>query len=226
MKAIVIGAWPVTNVGGQIADGLKQDGWEVVRPLVDRLDVTRPKEVEAFDFEADALVYSAGHVWPHWIEHQTGKSIHLQVDVNLTGAIHCLSRFAAAGPGGVTGRYRRVVIIGSAAAFTPHRGQVAYNAAKAGLRAVVTTAARELHGRGFRVFLIEPGAISGTHYADNAQEGARRMFPGHDVSGLAERGTFGANLVPADIARLAVPILNGQFDRLAGYPIPYSGGPQ
>jgi NAD(P)-dependent dehydrogenase (short-subunit alcohol dehydrogenase family) len=226
-KAIVIGAHPTHNVGGRTAAVLRRDGWVVDTPGVDVLDVIKPSWVEDYNLRADALVYSAGFCSPEWIWQMPVDSLYDQVTVNLTGCLHVVSRYInlmfteSADP---LGGYKRVVIVGSRAAETPHRGQVPYNAAKAGLRAAVATMAREVHQHGFRVFLIEPGAIDGTDYGPRVEAGARSMGL-HDRAG-ATRGTFGHNLHPGEVAHMIAQILTGRYDRLAGAPIPFGGGPQ
>lgn len=223
-KAIVLGAHPASNIGGHIAESLGLDGWDVWTPTMDELNVRSSRDVEKLNRISDALVYAPGYCRPDWIWDQTFKTIQQQIDTTLTGALAAVAAFSRANRN--RGRISRVLIIGSAAAVTPHRGQVAYNAAKAGLRIAVETLARELHDKGVLIFLLEPGAVSGTPYSEAAQLGARRMFPGQDVTHLAARGTFGRNLTPEDIAPFAARIVSGEFDWLAGHPIPYSGGPQ
>jgi NAD(P)-dependent dehydrogenase (short-subunit alcohol dehydrogenase family) len=233
MKAIVLGAHPPGNIGAAAAGLLEILGWRVDAPTIEELDVTSFTDVEAYDWNADAIVYCPGLCDPDWIWDQDFKSIQRQIDVTLTGAIATTAEFIRSNLGNVEaialGRLARVVIIGSAAAETPHRGQVPYNAAKAGLRLAVSTLAREVHRHGFRIFLVEPGAVGDTPYARNAQEGARRMFPESSPEffrGLAERGTFGRNLKAQEVGAFVAELLDGRHDWLAGRPIPYSGGPQ
>lgn len=225
--AIVIGSHPEYNIGGQIAAGLDRRGWKVETPTPAELDVTSALAVEDHDWLADALVYSAGYCEPDWIWNQHHEQIYHQVNVSMTAGLHVVARYAEhmfTEPANPVIGYKRIILMGSRAAETPHRGQVPYNAAKAGLRAAVSTLARELHPHGFRVFLIEPGAVDGTDYGPRVAEGARRM--GLEDRAGATRGTFGQNLKPREVADLAVEILSGSFDRLAGAPIPYGGGPQ
>lgn len=226
-KVIIIGAHPEHNVGGTVATFLQADGWEVDTPTTRDLDVTKPSWVDQYDFRADALVYSAGYCEPDWFWRMPVESIWDQVTVNLTGCLHVVSNYLHAmftEPANPVLAYKRVVIVGSRAAETPHRGQVPYNAAKAGLRAAVATLAREVHPRGFRVFLVEPGAIDGTDYGARVADGARAM--GLEDRAGAVRGTFGRNLDPREVAQLIRQLVAGRLDRLAGAPIPFGGGPQ
>jgi NAD(P)-dependent dehydrogenase (short-subunit alcohol dehydrogenase family) len=236
MRAIVIGANEApTNIGGMIAYGIErmsQDAarttWTVDAPDEMDLDATSHTDIKGYDWKADALVYSAGFCEPNWIWESSFTSIQRQVEVNLTGALQVVSRFVRDNLDDTEGREtyrRRIILIGSRAAETPHRGQSPYNAAKAGLRAVVGTLAREIHPHGFRIFLIEPGAVDGTAYGPRVAEGARRM--GLDDRAGAVRGTFGRNIDPSEVAQLAAEIVvRGTFDWMAGAPIPYGGGPQ
>lgn len=233
-KAIIIGSHPATNVGGwtrRLLQTTRLGGWDVKAPDIGEFDVRRPGAFGDLNWKADALIYAAGFCEPDWIWEARPRDLRDQIAVNLTGAIEAVHWFVASNydeepwPDHLPPMYRRIVLVGSAAAETPHRGQVAYNAAKAGLRAVVSTLAREIHDKGFRIFLVEPGAIDGTAYGKRVAEGAQRM--GLDDRAGATRGTFGRNLDPEEVADfIASILLSGAYDRLAGRPIPYSGGPQ
>jgi NAD(P)-dependent dehydrogenase (short-subunit alcohol dehydrogenase family) len=226
--AIVIGAHPSGNIGGETARLLINEGWQVRMPSEDDLDITYVEEVNLYDWNADALVISAGHCEPDWFWRMDPQSVQNQIDINLSGPLRCVQAYLEAMftvQANPVLTYKRVVIVGSRAAETPHRGQVPYNASKAGLRAAVSTLAREVHSHGFRVFLIEPGAVDGTNYGRRVEEGAERM--GLSDRAGAVRGTFGKNLAPLEVARFIVMLLRpGGPDRLAGAPIPFGGGPQ
>jgi short-subunit dehydrogenase len=143
MRAIVIGANEApTNIGGMIAYGIErmsQDAarttWTVDAPDEMDLDATSHTDIKGYDWKADALVYSAGFCEPNWIWESSFTSIQRQVEVNLTGALQVVSRFVRDNLDDTEGREtyrRRIILIGSRAAETPHRGQSPYNAAKAG----------------------------------------------------------------------------------------------
>lgn len=224
------------NIGKAIARELISDncraamleGWDVDTPSRTSFNVMNLAHMAEMEWgNYHSVVYSAGLCMPNWIWKQKDRHIFDQVDVTLTGALVCLSRFIDKNLDHQQENkfsVRRFVIIGSAAAETPHRGQAPYNAAKAGLRAGVATVAREVHTMGFRVFLLEPGAVSGTPYSDTVALGAKMM--GLDSRAGAVRGTFGRNLKTGEVAHMVRAILHGSYDWLAGRPIPYSGGPQ
>lgn len=229
-RVIVLGAHPRGNVGDAICSEMEErhEHWNVEDPSQDILDVTRPDLMAAYDWQANALVYCPGLCLPDYLHDQTWAQIKSQIDVTLTGALHASSLFVKANLDEMTDPSirKRIVIIGSRAAETPHRCQAPYNAAKAGLRMMVETLSREYHPMGFRFFLVEPGAISGTPYSDRVREAAARIFGRESSAKMGDRGTFGRNVEPFEVADLVTTIVSGRYDWLAGAPIPFSGGPQ
>ena len=235
-RTIVLGAHPRGNVGDAICSELeeRQQSWVVSDPTQEELDVTNRQQMVDYDWTANSLVYCPGYCDPDWLHEQTWGDIEAQVGVTLTGALQATRLFISDNFAEMKAREtpdqtrlrKRVVIIGSRAAETPHRCQAPYNAAKAGLRMMVSTLAREYHAVGFRFFLIEPGAISGTPYSERVRDAAERIFGPESAVEMGERGTFGRNIEPGEVADLVATILSGRYDWLAGAPIPFSGGPQ
>lgn len=235
-RTIVLGAHPRGNVGDAICSELeeRQQSWVVSDPDQVKLDVQDQEKMEQYDWTANSLVYCPGLCEPEWLHEQTWESVQSQVQITLTGALQATRMFIRDNFAEMKAREtpdqtrlrKRVVIVGSRAAETPHRCQAPYNAAKAGLRMMVSTLAREYHPVGFRFFLIEPGAISGTPYSDRVREAGVRIFGPENAVRMVERGTFGRNIEPGEVADLVATILSGRYDWLAGAPIPFSGGPQ
>lgn len=231
--AIVFGAYPAHNIGGSTAAALERSGVLVGKPREDELDVTDHEAVGEWDMNADALVYAPGWCHPDWFQNQSMGDIKRQVDVTLTGAMYVMQKFVSdslgsgelEGYGGFRCGNKNIVVIGSTAAETPHRGQAAYNAAKAGLRPLIATLARELHGVGFRFFLLEPGKVQGTPYQDQMAAASERM--GLDPTATAKRGTLGFDCTPQEVGNFASElVLRDELQWMAGRPIPFSGGPQ
>lgn len=94
------------------------------------------------------------------------------VDTNLTGTFHCLR---AAGSVMVAQRDGAIIVIGSLAGVQGTAGQAAYAASKAGLLALMKTAAKEWGGQNVRVSAVLPGwhktALAGEAFPDEAPAG-------------------------------------------------------
>lgn len=231
-RVIVLGAHPFGNVGDAICSEIEERHpvWQVDAPTQERLDVQNHLLMQRQDWRGNALVYCPGLCEPDWLHEQSHDQIIDQIDVTLTGALCAASLFLRENmdemQSAAIQKRKRVVFIGSRAAETPHRCQAPYNAAKAGLRMAVSTLAREYHSEGFRFFLVEPGAISGTPYSERVREAGVRIFGPERTVEMVERGTFDRNVERGEVADLVVTLLSGRYDWLAGAPIPFSGGPQ
>ncbi len=80
-----------------------------------------------------------------------------EIDVNLSGAFHCVRAFV---PAMAQRGWGRVINIASVAALRPGRGQPAYTASKAGVAAFAQSVAQEFGRRGVTANSILPGLIA------------------------------------------------------------------
>lgn len=128
------------------------------------VDVTDPDQVEevflmveAWGGRLDALVNSAGGTRPlaRVVEMELSdfKAI---MEVHLVGSFLCLQQAARLM---VPRGFGRIVLIGSMAGLFGLYGKAHYAAAKAGLRGLVATAAKELKASGVTVNLLAPGLV-------------------------------------------------------------------
>jgi acetoacetyl-CoA reductase/3-oxoacyl-[acyl-carrier protein] reductase len=105
---------------------------------------------------ADLLVNNAGIARDRSIVNMSDEEWRSVIDVNLTGAFHCIR---AAAPSMRANEYGRIVNISSINGLRGKFGQANYSASKAGLIALTKTAARELGGKGITVNAVAPGMV-------------------------------------------------------------------
>lgn len=126
--------------------------------VTDLGSVTRAVErVLEWGGRIDGLVNSAGATAPlaRVFEMEPGD-FKAMIELHLIGSFHCLREtLRVMVPRG----YGRVVLIGSMAGNFGLFGKAHYAAAKAGLRGLVMTAAKEVAGAGVTVNLLTPGLI-------------------------------------------------------------------
>lgn len=166
--AVVVGG--ASGIGRACAEKLDEGGWPVVvadlRPPEDdpravALDVRdRDAARAALAAVADehggigAVVYAAGTARVTPLLEIEEREWDLVLGVNLTGAFNVLQAAAPHMPEGGS-----VTMISSVDSGAPVAGLAHYSAAKAGLEALVRSAALELGGSGIRCNAVLPGVV-------------------------------------------------------------------
>lgn len=153
----------ITGGAGDLAQEVARvfvgDGYEVVAPGRNVLDVTDAVQVSAFFGRlegCDVLVNNAGVLADAPVARMDEKAWDRVVDVCLRGAFLCcraaLPLMAANGGG-------HIVQIGSYSALSGPTGQANYAAAKAGLIGLTKSLAEEVGGANVRVNCVLPGFL-------------------------------------------------------------------
>jgi acetoacetyl-CoA reductase/3-oxoacyl-[acyl-carrier protein] reductase len=169
--AIVTGG--LRGIGRAIAEGLAAEGAEV--HVFDRDPAAEPPPgvaaVHALDIADGAavhqtvtalprppslLVNNAGITRDRSLLKMSEAEWRSVIDVNLTGAFHCLQAAATAM---CAAGYGRIVNITSINGLRGKFGQANYTAAKGGLIALTKTAAREFGRKGVTVNAVAPGMV-------------------------------------------------------------------
>ncbi|WP_322404917.1 SDR family NAD(P)-dependent oxidoreductase [Massilia luteola] len=144
------------------------------------------------------------------------------LDVNLTGAYHCIQ---AALPGMVDGGWGRIVNVASTAGLTGYRYVAAYCAAKHGLVGLTRALALEVAQRGVTVNAVCPGYTETDIVADAVANIVRTTGRSAEQAraGLAAVNPQGRLVQPDDVAHavawLCMPgaaAMNGQAIAVAG----------
>jgi NAD(P)-dependent dehydrogenase (short-subunit alcohol dehydrogenase family) len=171
---------------------------------------------------ADILVNNAGQAASAPILRTDGEMWQRMLDVNLTGAYHCIQ---AALPGMLDGGWGRIVNVASTAGLTGYRYVAAYCAAKHGLVGLTRALALELATRGITVNAVCPGYTE-THIVQDAVANIVRKTGRSEQQARAElaAGNPQGRLVQPDevahaVAMLCMPAaaaMNGQAIAVAG----------
>jgi NAD(P)-dependent dehydrogenase (short-subunit alcohol dehydrogenase family) len=189
------------------------------------VDVTDPASVaEAFARAgaADILVNNAGQAASSPFMRTDAELWQRMLDVNLTGAYHCIQ---AALPGMLDAGWGRIVNVASTAGLTGYRYVAAYCAAKHGLVGLTRALALELATKGITVNAVCPGYTE----TDIVQEAVANIVRKTGRSAEQARAELAAGnpqgrLVQPDevahaVAMLCMPAaaaMNGQAIAVAG----------
>ena len=138
---------------------LEADGWQVLAPGRDVLDVTSTTSVKAFFAgvdRVDLMINNAGRIIDKPVALMQAATWEEVIAVNLDGAFRC-SRAAVK----LMCRQRsgHIVNISSFAALNGTEGQANYAAAKAGLIGLTQSMAKEFGSRNVRCNAVLPGFL-------------------------------------------------------------------
>ncbi|MFJ1466528.1 SDR family NAD(P)-dependent oxidoreductase [Massilia orientalis] len=189
------------------------------------VDVTDAEGVAAAFARAgavDILVNNAGQAASAPFGRTDAALWQRMLDVNLTGAYHCMQ---AALPGMLDAGWGRVVNVASTAGLTGYRYVAAYCAAKHGLVGLTRALALEVATRGVTVNAVCPGFTDTDIVADAVANIVRKTGRTADEAraGLAAGNPQGRLVRPDEVAHavawLCMPgaaALNGQAIAVAG----------
>lgn len=147
------------DLGSAVAQELEAQGWQVLAPGRNELDVGDAASVAGFMGSIatlDLVVHCAGVLRDRMLPGMTEEDLDTVLNVNLKGA-HRVTQAALR----LMAKQRcgHIIFIGSNSARWGAAGQTNYAAAKAGLIALTHSLAREYGGRNVRVNCILPGLL-------------------------------------------------------------------
>ena len=191
---------PLNEVGERI---IVQGGRAVAVPC----DVSRPEEVDALFERAErlgppaALVCAAGVLTKASFDEMSVEDWDATIGTNLTGAFLCARRAFA--PMRRAGEGRIVVLSSLSGVYATEKfpGLAAYNASKSGLVGLAEGIAADGRDAGISIACLSPGAVD----TDMLRAANPVLKPG---------------LVPEDVARLVVTVLNDLLPDASGANIP------
>ena len=149
------------GIGKAVVDELQKVGIEVTAPTRAVLDLSDLKSVEAFtvanmEFVPDLVVLNAGENSPSVISEITMDAWQKTIDVNLSSNFLLIRDFGSKMMKRGSGR---IVVVSSCYSFRSRVGRAAYSASKAGLNALVQSAALEFAANDVLVNAVCPGFV-------------------------------------------------------------------
>lgn len=167
----------------------------------------------------DGIVYSVGITKLDWLETVDADEMLYMIQVNVLGLINVLQ--ACFIPP------KRVVVIGSDAAWRPMRTSVAYCASKAALHTAVACIAREWASDKFAINVVAPGMTDETgmtRYIDGTVPELRGWSPKQAREYEQSQIPMKRRADPAEIAEVVHKVLTIDTNYLNGAVIPVNGG--
>jgi NAD(P)-dependent dehydrogenase (short-subunit alcohol dehydrogenase family) len=187
----------------------------------EEVDVRAPRQLREYATAKgpfDGLIYSAGISKLDWTENIYSVDMQNMFEVNVTGLVNALQACPSA---------RRVVVVGSDAAWRPMRTSLAYCASKAALHAAVACIARERASDEFSINIVAPGMTDDTgmqKYIDeivpiirNWPEGKAREYERSQIP-------MGRRAKPWEVGEVIANVMCMETNYLNGAVIPVNGG--
>ena len=149
------------GIGKAVVDELEKIDIQVTAPTRAELDLSDLKSVETFtlanmEFVPDLVVLNAGENSPSVISEITMDAWQKTIDVNLSSNFLLIRNFGSKMMKRGSGR---IVVVSSCYSFRARVGRAAYSASKAGLNALVQSAALEFAANDVLVNAVCPGFV-------------------------------------------------------------------
>lgn len=228
-RALVVGSDRFDgNIGSAIAEVLEDNGYDVLDPPIQELDVT----VESHTRDClrsfpgvDTLILANGYTFMDWIENYPASEIMRVVNNSLVGSMIATSVFVQEtieDP-----HHKHIVYIGSMAAKGVLNASAPYCAAKAGLNHFAKCMGWELTPKGYSVFVVNPSNTEGTPMTERTIE----LIMRYRGIGREEAEAYWSSinlkehwLQPLDIAETVSYLVSGRAAYQSGTAIDLSGG--
>ncbi len=206
------------GIGKAIAERFKRDGFEVLTPSREEMDLSSTKSVESWlqknaALTVDVLINNAGENRPQPMTELPLAEWERILTVNLTSVFQ-LTR--ALGAGMAKRGWGRIVNMSSVYSELARPGRSAYSASKAGLNALARTAALEFGRQGVLVNAVCPGFVD--------TDLTRQNNPPEKIRELAEGTALGRLAKVEEIAELVAFLGSDKNTYLTGQTVHVDGG--
>lgn len=206
------------GIGKAVVEVFTNNGYEVIAPTRQRLDLSDNNSVETFVNENktdgfDIIVNNAGCNDINNIENITDEEMNKMMSVNLLSPIRLLRGFV---PYMKEQKYGRIVNIGSIWAVVSKGGRCIYSATKNGIHGVTNTLAVELAPYNILVNTVCPGFT--------LTELTKKNNSAEQIDSISKEIPMGRMAQPLEIAQVVYFLCSEKNTYLTGQKITVDGG--
>lgn len=207
------------GIGRAIAEKFKKEGYEVITPSRQELDLANPASVEKFVMRQkeqapfDVIINNAGCNDIHLVEDITDEELSEMMNVNLIAPIRLIRGLVVPMK---ERRYGRIVNIASIWAVVSKAGRCVYSATKNGIHGVTNTLAVELAQYNILVNTVCPGfTLTELTRKNNTEE---------EIAQISADIPMGRMAQPEEIAQVVYFLASDDNTYLTGQKIAVDGG--
>lgn len=213
--ALITGA--ARGIGAAIRDRLKQEGFTILTPGRDELNLLSDASIDAYlapiERPVDILVNNAGINYLASIEEVSSEKLQAMFQVNLTAPIRLIQGLI---PRMKANRFGRIVNISSIFGVVSRERRLLYSATKSGLIGMTRTLAIELAPYNILVNCVAPGYVmTELTRQNNTEEEMERIRKTIPLGRLAE---------PHEIAEMVAFLCSDKNNYITGQTIVVDGG--
>lgn len=205
------------GIGAAIVDALQGDGWTVLAPTRDELDLSNPISIEEFvqstPVDIDGLVLNAGINVPGGLSELRSEDWNATHQVNQVAAFQLVNALV---PGMAQRGSGRVVAVTSSYTDRARAGRAAYSASKSALESLMRAITVEFGPQGVVANSVAPGFVD--------TELTRRNNSEEMIDKLLERVPVGRLAEPAEIATAVAFLLSPNNRYVSGETLRVDGG--
>lgn len=206
------------GIGAAICQELRMEGYYVIAPSREELDLSSGESVEAYlsahtDPAVDVLINNAGINTPQMIRAISLENWSQTLQVNLGSALRLIQHFA---PGMASRGFGRILNTSSILGTVTKEGRALYSMTKAALDALTRSAAVELGPSGVVVNSLAPGYVdTELTRQNNSPEAIERIISSIPLRRMAK---------PEELAKVAVFLVSEDNTYITGQTIVADGG--
>lgn len=207
------------GIGKAIAEKFEKEGYEVITPSRQELDLANPDSVEKYvmlqkeQVPFDVIINNAGCNDIHLVEDITDEELSEMMNVNLIAPIRLIRGLVLPMK---ERRYGRIVNIASIWAVVSKAGRCVYSATKNGIHGVTNTLAVELAQYNILVNTVCPGfTLTELTRKNNTEE---------EIAQISEDIPMGRMAQPEEIAQVVYFLASDENTYLTGQKIVVDGG--
>lgn len=207
------------GIGKAIAERFEKEGYEVITPSRQELDLANPASVEKYimlqkeQAPFDVIINNAGCNDIHLVEDITDEELSEMMNVNLIAPIRLIRGLVVPMK---ERRYGRIVNIASIWAVVSKAGRCVYSATKNGIHGVTNTLAVELAQYNILVNTVCPGfTLTELTRKNNTEE---------EIAQISADIPMGRMAQPEEIAQVVYFLASDDNTYLTGQKIAVDGG--